>query len=113
MNTRAATAPTHTLVLAAIVLPAASDVHVIRSALGRCALAHAAKTKRCFVCAENTGGIFNVCKPLQEKIARQQQQLKVCEEVQAGGEQSDESLLREYEEQKTKARGYTGGWGLA
>ena len=78
-----------------------------------CALKQAAKTKRCFVCAENTGGIFNVCKPLQEKIARQQQQLKVCEEVQAGGEQSDESLLREYEEQKTKARGYTGGWGLA
>lgn len=77
-----------------------------------CALKQAAKTKRCFVCAENTGGIFNASKALQEKITRQQQQLRVCEEVEAGGEQSDEALLREYAESKTKTRGYTGGWGL-
>ena len=108
LNTRAATAPTHTLVLAAIVLPAASDVHVFRSALGRCALAHAAKTKRCFVCAENTGGIFNASKALQEKINR----LREREEVEAGGDETDEALLREYAEQKKKTRGYTGGWGL-
>ena len=31
-----------------------------------CALQHAAKTKRCFVCAEQTGGIFNVAKLIQE-----------------------------------------------
>ncbi len=77
-----------------------------------CALSHAAKTKRCFVCAENTGGIFNACKPLQEKIAREAARLRVCEEVEAGGEQSDEALLKEYEESKVKQRGFTGGWGL-
>ena len=70
---------------------------------------HAAKTKRCFVCAENTGGIFNAAKVLQEKISRQ----RAYDEVEEGGEQTDEALLAEYEEQKKKARGYTGGWGLA
>jgi len=73
-----------------------------------CALKQAAKTKRCFVCAENTGGIFNAAKALQEKIAKQ----KVNEEVEAACEESDEALLREYEEQKQKTRGYTGGWGI-
>ena len=69
---------------------------------------HAAKTKRCFVCAENTGGIFNACKALQEKISRQ----CVREQVEAGGEESDEALLREYEQQQRKARAFEGGWGL-
>ena len=73
-----------------------------------CALKHAQKTKRCFVCSENTGGIFNTCKPLQEKIAR----LKAKDETEAGGEQTDESLLAEYEEAQKQKRGYTGGWGL-
>ena len=73
-----------------------------------CALKHAQKTKRCFVCSENTGGIFNTCKALQEKIAR----LKANYETEAGGEQTDESLLAEYEEAQKQKRGYTGGWAL-
>ena len=60
------------------------------------------------MCAENTGGIFNASKALQEKINR----LRVCEEVEAGGDETDEALLREYAEQSKKTRGYTGGWGL-
>ena len=60
------------------------------------------------MCGENTGGIFNASKALQEKIDRQ----LVCQEVEAGGEQTDEQLLKEYEEQARKTRGYTGGWGI-
>lgn len=75
---------------------------------GSCALQHAAKTKRCFVCAENTGGIFNAAKAIQAKIDRQ----RVHEEVEAGGEETDEALLREYEQHKSQARGFTGGWAL-
>ena len=73
-----------------------------------CALKHAAKTKRCFVCSENTGGIFNTSKLLQEKIAL----LITRDEVAAGAEQSDESLLAEYAEAQKRVRGYTGGWGI-
>ena len=70
-----------------------------------CALKHAAKTKRCFVCAENTGGIFNKAKAIQEKINRQ-----AAAEAQDAVEQSDESILAEYEEAKKKTRGTTNGW---
>ena len=73
-----------------------------------CALKHAQKTKRCFVCAENTGGIFNRSKALQAKI----DQLKAKEEVEAGGEQTDESVLAEYAEATKQKRGFTGGWGF-
>lgn len=73
-----------------------------------CALKHAAKTKRCFVCAENTGGIFNSARAIQEKIDRMQR----AEECVAAADESDEKILAEYEEAKRKARGYTGGWGL-
>lgn len=73
-----------------------------------CALKHAQKTKRCFVCAENTGGIFNRSKALQAKI----DQLKAKEEVEAGGEQTDESVLAEYAEATKEKRGFTGGWGF-
>jgi len=72
-----------------------------------CALQHAAKTKRCFVCAENTGGIFNASKALQEKIERQ----RVREEAEAV-DQTDEAVLREYEEQQKSTRGFVGGWGI-
>ena len=34
----------------------------------KCALAHFTKTWRCFVCAEQTGGIFNAAKNIREKI---------------------------------------------
>ena len=50
------------------------------------------------MCAENTGGIFNASKALQEKINR----LREREEVEAGGDETDEALLREYAEQKKK-----------
>lgn len=73
-----------------------------------CALQHAAKTKRCFVCAENTGGIFNASKALQEKIERQ----RVYEEAEAEDEPDNETVIREYEEQARKGRAHTGGWGL-
>jgi RING finger protein 113A len=33
-----------------------------------CALQHSVKTRRCFVCAENTAGIFNSAKAIQAKI---------------------------------------------
>ena len=77
-----------------------------------CALKHAAKTKRCFVCAENTNGIFNTCKVLAEKIERQRKQEEALRDVEAGGEQSDEALLKEYEEHTKKARRMEGGWGI-
>jgi RING finger protein 113A len=73
-----------------------------------CALKQAAKTKRCFVCAENTGGIFNTAKAIQEKIDRQ----KEAQEVVDAGDQTNESILAEYEEAKKMQRGYTGGWGI-
>ena len=73
-----------------------------------CALQHAAKTKRCFVCSENTGGIFNTSKALQERIDK----MRAAAEVEESAEQDDASLLAEYEEAQKKARGYTGGWGI-
>ena len=53
------------------------------------------------MCAENTGGIFNASKALQEKINR----LREREEVEAGGDETDEALLREYAEQKKRRVG--------
>ena len=103
-----------------------------------CALRHAVKTKRCFVCAENTGGIFNKATAIQEKIDARTRQ----EEAEAAGDMSEgkyrrsalltvlsfplrlpakaslphsrpaEAIIAEYEAERKKQRGYTGGWGL-
>lgn len=36
-----------------------------------CALKHFQTSRRCFVCAEQTSGIFNKAKEIQEKIVRE------------------------------------------
>lgn len=62
----------------------------------RCALDHHAKNKKCFVCEEPTGGIFNVpSKQLLAKIAKKQQQMEQNQQGQEGeggegGEQPNE-----------------------
>ena len=79
----------------------------------RCALQHAARTKRCHVCAENTGGIFNKASAIQEKIDARSRAEEAEKEVKRGAELTDEQLLAEYEaEKKKQARAYTGGWGI-
>ena len=75
----------------------------------RCALQHASRTKRCHVCAENTGGIFNKATAIQEKI----DQMTRFAQVQAAGQQTDEQILAEYEaEKRGKSREHAGGWAL-
>ena len=76
----------------------------------RCAIEHFQKSRRCFACSEQTGGIFNKAKAIQEKIDR----LKVAEEVASAEDMTQEQLNAEYEASKesSKRRGYTGGWGM-
>ena len=76
----------------------------------RCAIEHFQKSRRCFACSEQTGGIFNKAKPIQEKIDR----LKVAEEVASAEDMTQEQLVAEYEASKEaqKRRGFTGGWAM-
>ena len=76
----------------------------------RCALQHAAKTKRCHVCAENTHGIFNKATAIQEKIDAMASTLA----VEASGGLTDEQILAEYEAEKKKGkdRGGHAGWAI-
>jgi len=76
----------------------------------RCALQHAAKTKRCHVCAENTHGIFNKATAIQEKIDAMASALA----VEASGGLTDEQILAEYEAEKKKGkdRGGHAGWAI-
>ena len=75
----------------------------------RCAIEHFQKSRRCFACSEQTGGVFNKAKAIQEKIDR----LKAAEEVASAEDMTQEQLNAEYEASKesSKRRGYTGGWG--
>jgi len=77
-----------------------------------CALKHFQKTWRCFVCAEQTGGIFNAAKNIQEKIDRRAAQ----EEADAAHDLSAEDAIADYEahkkKQSEKGRGYSGGWAI-
>ena len=75
----------------------------------RCAIEHFQKSRRCFACSEQTGGVFNKAKAIQEKIDR----LKAVEEVASAEDMTQEQLNAEYEASKesSKRRGYTGGWG--
>jgi len=72
-----------------------------------CALKHFQKSRRCFTCGEQTGGIFNQAKNIAEKI-------RVREEVAAGADMTQEDLLAEYEaaKQKREARNLSGGWAI-
>ncbi|KAL1530897.1 hypothetical protein AB1Y20_001788 [Prymnesium parvum] len=76
-----------------------------------CALQHAAKTRRCFVCSEQTHGIFNAAKVIQEKIDAREA-LKEAEK--ADKEQSEEEIIAEYMLSKAKAerRGNASGWSI-
>ena len=75
----------------------------------RCAIEHFQKSRRCFACSEQTGGVFNKAKAIQEKIDR----LKAAQEVASAEDMTQEQLNAEYEASKesSKRRGYTGGWG--
>ena len=75
----------------------------------RCAIEHFQKSRRCFACSEQTGGVFNKAKAIQEKIDR----LKAAQEVASAEDMTQEQLNAEYEASKesSKRRGSTGGWG--
>uniref|UniRef100_A0A7S0L942 Uncharacterized protein n=1 Tax=Coccolithus braarudii TaxID=221442 RepID=A0A7S0L942_9EUKA len=76
-----------------------------------CALKNFQKSRRCFVCGEQTGGIFNQSKAIQEKI-----NARMADEAAAVGEDDDElsheRLVAEYEaaRKKSAARGSSSGW---
>ena len=76
----------------------------------RCAIQHFQKSRRCFVCSEQTGGIFNKAKAIQEKIDK----LKAAEEVASAEDMTQEQLIAEYEASKEaqKRRGHTSGWAI-
>jgi RING finger protein 113A len=81
----------------------------------KCALAHFQKTWRCFVCAEQTGGIFNAAKNIQAKIDKRAAQ----EEADAVPDLSAEDAIADYEahkkreeEKKAGRSGYSGGWAI-
>lgn len=75
-----------------------------------CAIQHFQKSRRCFVCSEQTGGIFNKAKAIQEKIEK----LKVAQEVASAEDMTQEQLIAEYEasKQAQSRRGFTGGWAI-
>lgn len=76
-----------------------------------CALKNAVRTKRCHMCAENTGGIFNKAVAIQEKIDR----MVLAQEADvAGAPESEEQILAEYEaaQNQSQKRSYTSGWAL-
>jgi RING finger protein 113A len=73
-----------------------------------CALRHFQKTRRCFVCAEQTAGIFNHAKAIQAKI-------DLREELQAAAAAPSEmtpELVAEYEasRKKSETRSLNAGW---
>jgi len=74
----------------------------------KCALGHFKQTRRCYVCAEQTGGIFNHAKNIQAKVdARAEAQAAA-----AASSEMTEELVAEYEASQKKAacRGSTSGW---
>jgi len=74
-----------------------------------CALRHFQKSRRCFTCGEQTGGIFNLAKNIQEKIRMRTEE---AEASAADEDLSQEALIAEYEAAKRKSenRGSTSGW---
>ena len=80
-----------------------------------CALRHAAKTRRCYVCAEQTHGIFNTAKLIQEKIDAREAAKAAQAALQAGEEQSTEDIMAEYEAERARKetrKGNAAGWGI-
>lgn len=75
-----------------------------------CALKHFQKTWRCFVCAEQTGGIFNAAKNIQEKISMR----SVQQEADAADDLSNEDAIAAYEAhtKQRDRRGNSGGWAI-
>ena len=56
----------------------------------KCALAHYRKTKRCFVCSEQTFGVFNPAKEIIKKMKEQKEKaLGVEQEVERANDGSD------------------------
>ena len=76
----------------------------------RCAIAHFQKSRRCFVCSEQTGGIFNKAKAIAEKIEK----LKAADEAAAADGLTDEQIFSEYEASKAKQqkRAVNTGWAI-
>ena len=74
------------------------------------AIEHFKKSRRCFVCSEQTGGIFNKAKAIAEKIDK----LKAAEEAAAADELTDEQIFSEYEASKAKQqkRAVNTGWAI-
>ena len=60
------------------------------------------------MCAENTGGIFNTAKAIQEKIDR----MRDAEAVRQADGESNEDIIAEYEAAKHKGRASTAGWAI-
>ena len=77
----------------------------------RCALQHAARTKRCHVCAENTGGIFNKATAIQEKIDARTRAEEAEKELaaMATGDGDDGTALDQARRLVEKAREETAG----
>ena len=75
-----------------------------------CAIRHFQKSRRCFTCSEQTGGIFNTAKAIQEKIDR----LKARQETESAEDMTQEQLNAEYEASKAaqSKRGTTSGWAI-
>ena len=71
-----------------------------------CALRHFQRSRRCFVCGEQTGGIFNRAKLLQEKIDAR----IAAEEAEAAPEIDSADLQKVFDEETAKEHQRSTGW---
>ena len=72
----------------------------------RRALRHFQRSRRCFVCGEQTGGIFNRAKLLQEKIDAR----IAAEEAEAAPEIDSADLQKVFDEETAKEHQRSTGW---
>eukprot|EP00741_Cyanophora_paradoxa_P007816 tig00001214_g7562.t1 len=70
----------------------------------KCAVEHHRKARRCFICQQPTGGIFNMATKLAQKVAKRKKE-------QEGGDEGEEKASAESEKKGRGGEGFQGaGW---